>query len=59
MAEPGVDQLLDELEKVVARLAEAREPVEELAVAYEDGIRILAEAQARLEKLAQEAAAAE
>ena len=38
MAEPGVDQLLDELEKLVARLAEA---------------------QARLEKLTQEAAAAE
>jgi exonuclease VII small subunit len=51
MAEPGVDQMLDQLEKVVARLAEAREPIEELVVAYEDGTRILAEAEARLAKL--------
>ena len=57
MAEPGVDQLLDELEKVVARLAEAREPIEALAVAYEDGVRMLAEAEARLARLGEAAAA--
>ncbi|HVD00984.1 MAG TPA: exodeoxyribonuclease VII small subunit [Candidatus Dormibacteraeota bacterium] len=56
MAEPGVDQLLDDLEKVIARLAEAREPIEELVVAYEHGIRILAEAEARLAKLSETAA---
>jgi exodeoxyribonuclease VII small subunit len=50
--EESVDQLLDRLEKVVGRLAEAREPIEELVVAYEEGIRLLAEAQARLETLA-------
>jgi exodeoxyribonuclease VII small subunit len=55
MAEPGVDQMLDELEKVVARLAEAREPIEELVVAYEDGTRILAEAEARLANLSEAA----
>lgn len=58
MAEAGVDQLLDELEKVVARLAEAREPIEELVVAYEDGLRLLAEAEARLGRLAETAGAA-
>ena len=56
MAEPGVDQLLDDLEKVVARLAEAREPIEQLVVAYKDGVRILAEAEARLAKLSETAA---
>jgi exonuclease VII small subunit len=58
MAEPGVDQLLDELEKVVARLAEARDPIEELVVAYEDGLRILAQAEQRLAKLAEAAGVA-
>jgi exonuclease VII small subunit len=52
MAEPGVDDLLERLEKVVARLAEARDPIEELVVAYEDGLRILAQAEERLARLA-------
>jgi exonuclease VII small subunit len=55
MAEPGVDELLDQLEKVVARLAEAREPIEDLAVAYEDGVRLLATAESRLAELAEQA----
>jgi len=59
MAEPGVDDLLDRLEKVVARLAEARDPIEELVVAYEDGLRILAEAEERLARLAAAAEPAE
>jgi exodeoxyribonuclease VII small subunit len=50
--EESIDQLLDRLEKLVGRLAEAREPIEELVVAYEDGTRLVAEAQARLESLA-------
>ena len=53
MAEPGVDHLLDELEKVVGRLAEAREPMEELVVAYEQGLKLLAAAQERLARLAE------
>ena len=57
MADPGVDQLLDELEKVVGRLAEARDPIEELVVAYEDGLKILAAAQERLARLAEAAEA--
>ena len=55
MAEASVDQLLDELEKVVARLAEAKEPIEELVVAYEDGLRLLGEAEAKLARLAEAA----
>jgi exonuclease VII small subunit len=54
--EPSIDALLDSLDKVIARLAEAKEPIEDLAVAYEDGIRLLAEAQARLTLLEKQAA---
>jgi exonuclease VII small subunit len=54
--EPSIDVLLDRLESITARLAEAREPIEELVVAYEDGIRLLAEAQARLALLEKQAA---
>ena len=47
----SIDDLLDGLDKVIARLAEAREPIEDLVVAYEEGIRLLHEAEARLERL--------
>ena len=53
--EPSVDDLLDELDKVIARLAEAKEPIEDLVVAYEDGTRLLQEAEVRLERLGKEA----
>jgi exonuclease VII small subunit len=52
----SIDSLLDSLDKVIARLAEAKEPIEDLAVAYEDGVRLLAEAQARLTLLEKQAA---
>jgi exodeoxyribonuclease VII small subunit len=52
----SVDELLDRLESITARLAEAKEPIEELVVAYEDGVRLLAEAQARLALLEKQAA---
>jgi len=55
-AEPSVDDLLDRLDKVIARLAEATEPIEDLAVAYEEGMRLLAEAQARLALLERQTA---
>ena len=54
--EASVDELLDRLESITARLAEAKEPIEELVVAYEDGVRLLAEAQARLALLEKQAA---
>ena len=56
MADPSVDELLNNLDKVIARLAEAKEPIEDLVVAYEDGVRLLAEAQARLALLEKQAA---
>jgi exonuclease VII small subunit len=49
--ELSIDALLDNLDKVIARLAEAREPIEDLVVAYEEGTRLLREAEARLERL--------
>ena len=54
-AEPSIDDLLDNLDKVIARLAEAKEPIEDLVVAYEEGQKLLHEAEARLERLGREA----
>jgi exonuclease VII small subunit len=54
---PSVDETLDRLEAVIARLAEAREPIEELVVAYEEGRRLLVEAELQLTRLAGEAKA--
>ena len=50
----SVDLLLDRLDSVIARLAEAKEPIEELVVAYEEGLRLLEEAEERLERLGRE-----
>lgn len=52
-APEGVDALLDRLESVIARLAVHSEPIEEMVVAYEGGLALLAVAQGRLEELAQ------
>lgn len=53
--EPSVDDLLDNLDTVIARLAEAKEPIEDLVVAYEEGLRLLQDAETRLERLGREA----
>ena len=53
--ELSIDALLDSLDKVIARLAEAKEPIEDLVVAYEEGQKLLQEAEARLQKLGREA----
>jgi exonuclease VII small subunit len=50
--EPSVDATLDRLDAVIARLAEAREPIEDLVVAYEEGTRLLVEAEQHLNRLA-------
>jgi len=44
--------VLDRLEKAIGRLADGTAPLEELAVAYEDGLKILAAAEERLARLA-------
>jgi exonuclease VII small subunit len=49
--EVSIDVLLDRLEAITARLAEAKEPIEDLVVAYENGVRLLADTQARLARL--------
>ena len=54
-AEESVDAILGRLDAVIGRLAEAREPIEEQVLAYEQGLRLLAVAQARLEALGQDA----
>jgi hypothetical protein len=51
----SVDLLLDRLDAVIARLAEAREPIEDLVVAYEDGQRLLEDVAVRLERLGRDA----
>ena len=51
----SVDETLDRLDALIARLAEAREPIEELVVAYEEGARLLVEAEELLTRLAAEA----
>ncbi len=53
--ELSVDELLDRLDGVIARLAEASEPMEDLVVAYEEGIRLLQAAEGRLERLGRDA----
>ena len=54
-AEESVDAVLGRLDAVIGRLAEAREPIEEQVLAYEEGLRLLAVAQARLKALGQDA----
>lgn len=53
--EVSVDRLLDRLDSIISRLAEAKEPIEELVVAYEEGLRLLEEAEERLVRLGREA----
>ena len=52
---PSIDLVLERLDAVIARLAEAKEPIEDLVVAYEEGQRLLEDAVARLERLGRDA----
>lgn len=51
MSERGLDELMADLEKTIARLAGGAAPLEDLVAAHQDAIRLLAEAQARLVEL--------
>jgi exonuclease VII small subunit len=53
--EPSIDELLDNLDTLIARLAEAKEPIEDLVVAFEEGQKLLHDAEARLELLGRDA----
>ena len=54
-ASAGVDALLDRLEAAIRRLAAGQAPVEELVADYEEALRLLAEAETRLQSLAGQA----
>jgi len=54
-ASAGVDTLLDRLEAAIGRLAAGQAPVEELVADYEEAVRLLAEAETRLQSLAGQA----
>jgi exonuclease VII small subunit len=55
--EVSVDVLLDRLEAITARLGTAGEPIEELVVAYETGLKLAEAARLRLDALGEKAAA--
>ena len=50
-ARPGVDELLERLEKEIAKLADGSADVDRLVAAYDEARRLAAEAEVELEKL--------
>jgi exodeoxyribonuclease VII small subunit len=50
-AEPTFEDLMASLEQTIGRLAEGTAPLDELVAAHERAVRLLTEAQARLEAL--------
>jgi exodeoxyribonuclease VII small subunit len=48
---PGDQDVLDRLEKAIARLADGTAPLEELVAAHEQALKLLAEAEAELQTL--------
>ncbi len=53
-SEPDLDALLDQLEKVISKLADGSAPLDELVSAHEDATRLVDAAQARLRVLMKE-----
>ena len=53
-AEPDLDALLDQLEKVISKLADGSAPLDELVAAHEEATRLVDQAQARLRSLMKE-----
>jgi exodeoxyribonuclease VII small subunit len=49
--EQSFEQLLASLEKTISRLAEGTAPLDELVAAHERAVRLLSEAEKRLESL--------
>jgi exodeoxyribonuclease VII small subunit len=52
--DPGLDGVLERLEKVIAKLADGSGPLDELVSAHEEATRLVDEAQARLRGLIKE-----
>jgi exodeoxyribonuclease VII small subunit len=51
VSERPLDELMTDLEKAIAKLADGTAPLEELVMAHQVAVRLLAEAQARLAEL--------
>ncbi len=51
MSDRGFDDLLADLERSIAKLAEGTAPLDELVAAHQHSVKVLAEAQARLAEL--------
>lgn len=51
MSEEGLDDVLDRLEKQIARLADGSAPLDELVEAHEEAQRLIDAAQSRLREL--------
>ena len=47
----GVDDLLDRLERAIAKLADGKADLDQVVAAYDEARRLAAEAEAELEKL--------
>jgi len=52
--EQDLDALLDQLEKVISKLADGSAPLDELVAAHEEATRLVDQAQARLRSLMKE-----
>ncbi len=51
MGEESLDQLLDRLERQIARLADDAQPLDDLVEAHEEALRLIEQAQSRLREL--------
>ena len=51
MSERSFEELLADVEKSIARLADGTAPLEDLVAAHQQAVRLLAEAQSRLAEL--------
>ncbi|HEX6487674.1 MAG TPA: exodeoxyribonuclease VII small subunit [Candidatus Dormibacteraeota bacterium] len=49
---PGLDVLLDQLERAIVKLADGRAPLDQLVDAYEEAHRLAEEAEGKLAELA-------
>ncbi|HET7338379.1 MAG TPA: exodeoxyribonuclease VII small subunit [Candidatus Dormibacteraeota bacterium] len=51
MTEPALDNLLAELDRSIAKLADGKAPLDELVAAHQRAVQLLADAQSRMAEL--------
>ena len=51
MSEASLDELLAELDRSIAKLADGKAPLDELVAAHQRAVKLLADAQSRLAEL--------